>query len=91
MRLRDCVEDILDDCQFGFRPGRNTTDAVFIVKMMLEKCWERGVEKYVLFIDLQKAFDRVKRSLLWKILQEDHYNVLAKLVRVIRSIYPQCV
>ena len=39
MRLRDCVEDILDDCQFGFRPERSTTDAVFTVKMMLEKCW----------------------------------------------------
>ena len=90
-RLRDCVEDILDDCQFGFRPGRSTTDAVFTVKMMLEKCWEWGVVKYDLFIDLQKAFERVNRSLLWKILQEDHYNVPAKLVRVIRSLYSQCV
>ena len=90
-RLRDCVEDILDDCQFGFRPERSTTDAVFTVKMMLEKCWEWGVDKYALFIDLEKAFDRVNRSLLWRILQEDHYNVPAKLVRVIRSIYSQCV
>ena len=91
MRLRDCVEDVLDDCQFGFRPGRSTTDAVFTVKMMLDKCWEWGFDKYALFIDLQKAFDRVNRSLLWRILQEDHYNVPAKLVRVIRSIYSQCV
>ena len=90
-RLRDCVEDILDDSQFGFRPGRSTTEAVFTVKMMLEKCWEWGVDKYALFIDLEKAFDRVNRSLLWRILQEDHYNVPAKLVRVIRSIYSQCV
>ena len=52
IRLRDCVEDILDDCQFGFRPGRSTTDAVFTVKMMLEKCCEWGVDKYALFIDL---------------------------------------
>ena len=41
-RLRDCVEDILDDCQFGFRPGGSTTDTVFTVNMMLEKCWEWG-------------------------------------------------
>ena len=78
-RLRDCVEDILDDCLFGFRPGRSTTDAVFTAKMMLEKCWEWGV------------VDRVNRNLLWRILQEDNYNVPAKLVRVIPSIYSQCV
>ena len=70
--LRDCVEDILDDCQFGFRPGGSTTDRVFTVKMT-----------HALFIDLEKAFDRS--------LKEDHYNASAKLVRVIRSIYSQCV
>ena len=48
------------------------------------------MDKYALFVDLEKAFNRVNRSLLWKILQEDHYNVPAKLVRVIRSIYSQC-
>ena len=64
--------DILDDCQFEFRPGRSTTDAVFTVKMLLEKCWEWGAVKYALFIDLEKVFDRVNRSLLWKILPVDH-------------------
>ena len=28
---------------------------------------------------------------MWRIFQEDHYNVPAKLVRVIRIIYSQCV
>ena len=91
MRLRDCVEDVLDDCQFGLRPGKSTTDAVFTVKMMLEKFWEWGIDKYALFIDLQKAFHRVNRSLLWSVLQEDNYNVPVKLVRVIRSIYSYCI
>ena len=90
-RLRDCVEDVLDECQYGFKLGRSTTDVVLKVKMMLEKCWEWRVDKYALFIDLEKAFDRVNRSLLWRILQEDHYNMPAQLVRVIRSIYSQCV
>ena len=80
MRLRDCVENVLDDCQFGLRPGRSTTDAVFKVKMMLAKCWEWGIAKYALFIDLQKVIDIVNRSLLWRILQENYYNVPSKLV-----------
>ena len=90
MRLRDCVGDILDGCQFGFRPGRSTTNALVTVKMMLEKCWEWYMDKYSLFIDLQKTFDRVNRRLLCIILQENHYNVPAKLVRVILSIFPIC-
>ena len=71
-RLRHCVEGILEDCHVGFRPGGSTSDAVLTVKMMLEKCWEWGINKYALFIDLLKAFDRVKRNLLWRILQNDH-------------------
>ena len=35
MRLRDCIENVLDDCQFGLRPGRSTADALFTVKMTL--------------------------------------------------------
>ena len=88
-RLRDCVENVLDDSQFGFRPGRGTTDATFIVKLLLEKSWEWGIDKYVLFIDLEKAFDRVDRGSLWQILQDPHYNIPTKLVRVIKSMYTQ--
>ena len=44
-RLRSCVEDVLDDSQYCFRPNRGTTDAIFIVKMMLEKSWEWGIDK----------------------------------------------
>ena len=52
-----CVEGILNDSQYGFSPGRGTSDAIFVVKMILEKSWEWGADKYALFIDLEKAFD----------------------------------
>ena len=90
-RLRQCVESVLDDSQYGFRPGRSTTDAVFTIKMILEKSWEWGIDQYALFIDLEKAFDKVNRNHLWRILQEDQYNIPTKLIRVIRSIYSECV
>ena len=38
--LRTCVEEVLDPCQYGFRTGMGTTDASFVVKMLLEKSWE---------------------------------------------------
>jgi len=59
--------------------------------MILEKCWEWGIDKYALFIDLQKAFHIVNRSLLWRILQENYYDVPAKLVSVIRNVDSHCI
>ena len=32
----------LSDMQFGFRPGRGTMDAIFIVRQMQEKCFAKN-------------------------------------------------
>ena len=61
-RVRDRVS--LDDMQFGFRPGRGTTDAIFIVRQVQEKFLEKGKDLWIAFVDLEKAFDRVPRELL---------------------------
>ena len=58
--------------------------------MLLEKSWEWGIRQYALFVDLEKAFDRVNRNHLWEVLQENRYDIPTKLIRVIRSIYSQC-
>ena len=60
---------------------------MFVVKMLLDKSWEWYIDKYALFIDLEKAFYRVDREYLWQILQDQYYKIPTKLVRVIRSMY----
>ncbi len=49
----------LNDMQFGFRPGKGTTDAIVIVCQLQEKYQERKKNIGLAFIDLEKAFDRV--------------------------------
>ena len=81
------MENIFDGSQSGFRHGMGTTNATyFVMKMMLEKCWEWGISKYALFIDFEKAFVRIDRRNLWQILQDSYYNIPIKMVRVIRNM-----
>ena len=86
-RLREKVENKLGEWQYGFRSGRSTTDLIFTLKMIYEKSWEWNKNVYLAFIDLEKAFDRVPRRLLWNVLQKDEYRVSTKLVKAIKSTY----
>ena len=86
-RLRSCVEEKLGTWQHGFRPNRSTTDLVFTLKMILEKSWEWDIDKFVAFIDLEKAFDRINRNSLWRVLQHQDYGINPKMIRIIKSIY----
>ena len=55
----------IDESQFGFVPGRGTTDAIFVVRQLQEKYLTVGKQIYVDFVDLKKACDRVPRNLIW--------------------------
>ena len=77
----------MSEWQPDFRPGRSTTDLIFALKMLYEKNWEFNNKVYLAFIDLEKAFDRVPRNILWNILAKDEYDIPPKLLRAIKSTY----
>ena len=45
--------------QFGFLPGRGTTDAIFAARQVIEKHQEMQGELHIVFIDIEKAYDRI--------------------------------
>ena len=61
-------ERSLSESQCGFRPGRSTVDMMFVVRRLQELGRKEGVPLYTCFVDLQKAYDSVNRSLLWVVL-----------------------
>ena len=55
----------VDDSQFGFIPGRGTTDAIFVVRQLQEKYLAAHKRLYMAFVDLEKAFDRMPQKVIW--------------------------
>ena len=50
------------DMQFGFVPGRDTTDAILIFRQLQEKYLATNKPLNIAFVDLEKAFDSVPRK-----------------------------
>uniref|UniRef100_A0A671WJG1 Reverse transcriptase domain-containing protein n=1 Tax=Sparus aurata TaxID=8175 RepID=A0A671WJG1_SPAAU len=84
-RIRPIVEPRIQEEQCGFRPGRGTLDQLYTLRRVLEGSWEFAQPVHMCFVDLEKAFDRVPRGILWGVLRE--YGVGGPLLRAVRSLY----
>ena len=81
---RKCEEQ-LDEMQFGFREGLGTREALFALKVLLQKSREYNKDVFVCFIDFQKAFDRVQHDKLIENLKS--INLDQSDIRLIKKLY----
>jgi len=78
-RLTPYAKEIIGGHQCGFQRNRSTIDHIFCIRQILEKKWEYN-EVHQLFIDFKKAYDSVRREVLYKIPNE--CGTPRKLVRL---------
>mmetsp|Transcript_64854 Transcript_64854/g.193832 ORF Transcript_64854/g.193832 Transcript_64854/m.193832 type:complete len:601 (-) Transcript_64854:243-2045(-) len=84
-RLEPVIESLDHEAQCGFRRKRGCSDAIFTVRQLIAKRREHGLETWILFIDLVKAFDRVPRELLWQVMLK--YGVPPKIVSLLIALH----
>ena len=79
------AKGLLPEEQCGFRPNRSITDMMFVVRRLQEIGRKAGVSLFMCFIDLQKAYDTVDRTLLWKVLTR--IGVPPQMIAVIQQFH----
>ena len=63
-RLKDWLQQQLLEPQYGFRPDRSCSDALFSLRLLCERAWDKQQTLFLGMLDLTKAFDSVDRSVL---------------------------
>jgi len=81
-KVNSICEGNYRDHQCGFRRNRSITDHIFCIRLILEKKWEYNEEVHQLFIGFKKAYDSVRREVLYEILIE--FDIPRKLVRLVK-------
>lgn len=76
---------ILGENQNGFRKDRRGSDNLFILGEIIEKSLKDREKVYLAFLDIEKAYDRVNRGILWELLE--HLGFGSKAVNILKSLY----
>ena len=86
-RLRTWAENnnIIDDCQFGFRKNKSTVDCIYILQAIITKQLSSKRKLYCAFIDFKKAFDLVYRNGIWFKLCET--GISLNFIKSVKAIY----
>jgi hypothetical protein len=70
-------------------PGRSTMEVIFLIRHLMERCMEQKKDLHMIFIDLEKAYDKVTRNVMWWDLQK--YKVSSKYITLIKDMYDNVV
>ena len=84
-KLKQVLATILSNTQTANVPNRTIFNNLFLVRDIIEYCNKKKVKAYILSIDQEKAFDKLNRKFLIKILQKMNFG--PKFIESIEALY----
>ncbi|KAJ1597549.1 hypothetical protein NDA14_003562 [Ustilago hordei] len=85
-RLCTALDDVVGSHQYAFLPGRLIDDNIRLVQSIIDE--NKGRENdgiYLLFIDQEKAYDRVDHKFFWRLLKK--VGLPRPIRRAIKALY----
>uniref|UniRef100_A0A183FTW5 Reverse transcriptase domain-containing protein n=1 Tax=Heligmosomoides polygyrus TaxID=6339 RepID=A0A183FTW5_HELPZ len=73
------------NCRWTYPVRCGTVDAIHAVRLLLEKHREKQKPVHFAYLDLEKAFDRVPRDVIWYALRE--HGIPEELIEWVRILY----
>jgi hypothetical protein len=62
---------------------------IFLIRQLMKRCREQKKNMHMAFIDLEKAYDKVPRNIMWWALQK--HKVSIKYITLIKDMYDNIV
>ena len=86
-RISEAAEEacLIDDRQNGFRKTRSCSDNIFCLNALLEFNTSQKRTAHLLFVDLQEAYDRVNRDILFYKMRQMNFS--ERIMRFLEDYY----
>ena len=73
-RIKSDLYEYFPETQAAYQKGRGTTEQIFSIMQLIEKCSEFNVPLKIVMIDFTKAFDSIKWNSIWEVLDKTSIN-----------------
>jgi hypothetical protein len=84
-KLTRACQKVIHEDQAGFMPGRSIYDHTRCINIIEEACETKEINRYIIALDQEKAYDKIDQSYLWKALRA--FGMPGSLATRIRKIY----
>ncbi|MES8240489.1 hypothetical protein U6Z18_12215, partial [Cutibacterium acnes] len=66
-----------------------TIEAIFLLRRLMEKYREKKKDLHMVFIDLEKTYDRIPREIIWWVL--DKKGVPSRYIDIVKDMYDRAI